>query len=403
MSRALEVSDNSSDDVHLPFGGPVYDDREIEAVVGALRSGDLATGRITKAFEAEFAETFGFAHAAAVTSGSTANLLALAAMLELGRIAPGERVVVSGATFVAAVSPVVQLGLVPVFVDLAEGDLNLDLDLVERAVTEHGARGLLVPHALGVALPVDRLAEIRRRHGVFLIEDCCESLGAAHGATPVGAAADVATFSFYAGHHLTMGEGGVAATHDAETDAMLRSLRAFGRSPDYAGGRFAYPVDGRALAPEERYVHLRLGYNGKLTDLQAAFGRVQLTRHAELAEARRETARALTKVLADHGWQVLGDPCAPTASPFAVAVLVPPGRRNTDVAEVLLRHGIDFRGFLGASQAHQPCFDRYETVVHQPYRHAVEVAERGLLLGCPPGIDRAAAVAALRAALEALA
>ncbi|MEE1831705.1 DegT/DnrJ/EryC1/StrS family aminotransferase [Streptomyces sp. SP17KL33] len=403
MSRALDVARSSSDDISLPFGGPVYDEREINAVVEALRSGDLATGRITRVFESEFAENFGFSHAVAVTSGSTANLLALAALRELGRLRPGDRVVVSGATFVSAVAPVVQLGLVPVFVDLAEGDVNVDLDLVEQAITAHDARGLLLPHALGVAMPMDRLADIKRRHGVFLIEDCCESLGAAHGTTPVGAVADVATFSFYAGHHLTMGEGGMLACHSDEIDAMLRSLRAFGRSSDYSGGRFAYEVGDRPLAPEERYIHLRLGYNGKITDLQAAFGRVQLTRHIELAEARREIARALAKVLADHNWQVLGDPCAPTASPFAVAVLLPPGLRNADVAETLLHHGIDFRGFLGASQAHQPCFDQVETIVHEPYQRAKDLGERGLLLGCPPGIDPASATAALRAALEALA
>ncbi|MCK7624498.1 DegT/DnrJ/EryC1/StrS family aminotransferase [Streptomyces sp. RS10V-4] len=386
----------------LSFGRPVYDEREVAAVVAALGSGDLATGAITREFETEFAESFGFAHARAVTSGSTANLLAVAAMLELGRARPGDRVVVSGATFVSAVSPVAQLGLVPVFVDVAADDVNTDLDLVEQAVVEHGARGVLLPHTLGQALPMDRLAGIKRRHGVFVIEDCCESLGAADGTTPVGAAADVATFSFYAGHHLTMGEGGVAAGHSAEIDAVLRSLRAFGRNPDYRLGRFAHPVGDRPLAPEERYIHLRLGYNAKITDFQAAFGRVQLTRHRELAQQRRELAAGLSAVLREFGWTVLGDPVAPGASPFAVPALLPDGLPLTRAVEVLLEHGIDPRGFLGASQAHQPCFDGVPTVLHEPYVHTRTLAERGLLLGCPPRTDHAAALKALRGALEAL-
>ncbi len=402
VNHAMEIIHAGGDGTLLSFGRPTYDEREIEAVVAALRSGELATGVTTRKFEAEFAESFGFAHALAVTSGSTANLLACAAMLELGRARPGDRVIVSGATFVSAVTPVVQLGLVPVFVDVAAGHVNVDLDLVEQAVVEHGARGVLLPHTLGQALPMDRLAEIKRRHGVFVIEDCCESLGAADGSTPVGSAADVATFSFYAGHHLTMGEGGVAAGHSAEIDSVLRSLRAFGRNPDYRLGRFEHPVDDRPLAPEERYIHLRLGYNAKITDFQAAFGRVQLTRHAELARQRRQLAQELVPVLREFGWGVLGDPVSPGASPFAVATLLPEGLPLTRAVGVLIEHGIDPRGFLGASQPHQPCFDGVTKVVHEPYLHTRTLAERGLLLGCPPRTDHVAAVKALRGALESL-
>ncbi|MFI1885950.1 DegT/DnrJ/EryC1/StrS family aminotransferase [Streptomyces jumonjinensis] len=402
MNHAMDIIPNGGKAALLSFGRPTHDEREVEAVVAALRSGDLATGAITRKFETEFAESFNFTHALAVTSGSTANLLACTAMLELGRAQRGDRVVVSGATFTSAVTPVVQLGLVPVFVDVAAGHVNVDLDLVEQAIVEHGARGVLLPHTLGQALPMDRLADIKRRHGVFVIEDCCESLGATDGATPVGSAADVATFSFYAGHHLTMGEGGVAAGHSKEVDSILRSLRAFGRNPDYQLGRFEHPVDDRPLAPEERYVHLRLGYNAKITDFQAAFGRVQLTRHADLADQRRALARDLVSVLRGFGWDVLGDPVSPGASPFAVATLVPEGLPITHAVRTLLEHGIDSRGFLGASQPHQPCFDNVTTVIHEPYIHTRTLAERALLLGCPPRTDRVAAVDALHAALESL-
>ncbi|MFB8235456.1 DegT/DnrJ/EryC1/StrS family aminotransferase [Kitasatospora purpeofusca] len=401
MNQALKVAART-EDVILPFGRPVYDERETDAVVSALRSGDLATGRIVQQFEDDFCAGFGFGHALAVTSGSTANLLALAAMVELGRARPGDRVVVCGATFVSAVSPVSQLGLVPVFVDIAEGDVNIDLDLVEEAVTAHGAVGALLPHTLGQALPMDRLARIKERHGIFLIEDCCESLGATSGGIPIGTVGDAATFSFYAGHHLTMGEGGVVACSSDEVAQMLRSLRAFGRDPGYRLGRFGYPVGDRPVAAEERYVHLRLGYNAKITDFQAAFGRVQLTRAAELADQRRETAAALEEVLTAFGWQVLGTPAATEAVPFGVAVLLPEGLRNVDVVQPLIEHGIDPRGFLGSSQADQPCFDAVPTVVHEPYHRARELAHRGLLLGCPPATDHVAAAAALRRALESL-
>jgi dTDP-4-amino-4,6-dideoxygalactose transaminase len=401
-AAALEVA--RPDQWPLPFGRPCYDEREIDAVVAALRSGDLATGRITRRFEDAFAEEFGFAYAIAVASGSTANLLALAALLESAELRPGDRVVVSGATFISAVSPVVQLGLVPVFVDLAEGDVNIDLDVLDRAIGATGARAGLLPHALGQALDIARLRDISRRLGIPVIEDCCESLGARHDGHRVGRAGAVSTFSFYAGHHLTMGEGGVVACDDAELAALLRSLRAFGRDPGYAGPRLGYPVAERRIAPEERYLHLRLGYNAKLTDIQAAFGLVQLSRHADLVQERRAVADAVVAALGAHsGWRVLGDPLAEGASPFAVAVLSPEGRSLQELGGVFASCGVDVRGFLGASLPDQPCFDGREFVVYDPYLNVPQYARRALLIGTPPGVDAGVAAAAVSEALEALA
>ncbi|MFC9222507.1 DegT/DnrJ/EryC1/StrS family aminotransferase [Streptomyces sp. NPDC021218] len=388
----------------LPFGRPRYDEREIAAVTAALRAGDLATGRRTAEFETAFAARFGFRHAVAVTSGSTANLLALAAVAERRGLRAGDRVVVSGATFVSAVTPVVQLGLVPVFVDTERDGVNCDLDLVAEAIHRHGAKAALLPHTLGQSMDSGRLADLTRDGGTVLIEDCCESLGAADGSTPVGSVGTFSTFSFYAGHHLTMGEGGVIGCGDPELAGLLRSLRAFGRDFCYDGGRMRYPVEWRRVGSEERYVHLRIGYNAKLTDFQAAFGSVQLRREPELAKERRAAARALCDVLSDFPrWRVLGDPTAPGASPFAVPLLVPASFRLPEVADVLAAHFVESRGFLGASLAEQPCFDSVARMVHEPYTHAHTLAERGLLIGCPPGIDLAAATTALAKALREMA
>ncbi|MGC4761781.1 DegT/DnrJ/EryC1/StrS family aminotransferase [Micromonospora sp. DT46] len=403
------VSDNAlpgalaitpTDRWQLPFGRPCYDEREVTAVANAIRDGHLASGRIVREFEDAFAAEFGFGHAVAVSSGSTANLLAVAALLESGRLRRGDRVVVSGVTFISAVSPVVQLGMVPVFVDVTAGGVNLDLDLADAAIAATGARAVLFPHTLGQAADLVRLRRLGERHDIAIIEDCCESLGARDGDAAVGAAGIAATFSFYAGHHLTMGEGGVVATNDAATADLLRSLRSFGRDPAYEGGRFGYPVGERRIAAEERYVHLRLGYNGKLTDPQAAFGLMQLGRHADLAAQRRVMAEMVTGTVESHpGWQVLGTPVARGASPFAVACLAPPGRRLADVARALIGHGIDVRGFLGASLPDQPCFDAVDHIVHEPYRWAPEYAARALLVGTPPGVDVDGAATALRRAL----
>jgi len=387
----------------IPFGAPRYDARESDAVVAALARGDIATGRVVAEFERTFADEFGFRHAVAVTSGSTANLLAMAALLASGALRPGDRVIVSGATFISAVSPVVQLGLVPVFVDLEDGGCNVDLDQVAHAASNHGARAALLPHTMGQALDLDRLEAIRRDLGLHLVEDCCESLGAHHRGRRVGSAGTAATFSFYAGHHLTMGEGGVVACNDAEFYELLTSLRSFGRDTTYGGPRFGYPVGRRVIAPEERYVHLRLGYNAKLTDMQAAFGLVQLTRHADLAQERRAAAQMVCDVLsAFPSWSVLGAPTARGTSPFGVVCLTPLGVGLPRAISVLAEHGVDARGFLGASLPDQPCFDNVDVVVHEPYTRTQVTARRALIIGCPPGVDADVAAHALTLALEEL-
>lgn len=388
----------------IPFGAPQYDEREIDAVVKALRDGDIATGRVTAQFESEFARQFGFRFAVAVSSGSTANLLAVAALLESGKLRRGDRVLVSGATFISAVSPVVQLGLIPVFVDIEIDGCNVDLDQVAEAAAAHGARGALLPHTMGQALDLDKLEALKNDHQLHIVEDCCESLGVTHRGRPVGSVGTSATFSFYAGHHLTMGEGGVVACNDTDTYDLLTSLRSFGRDTSYAGERFAFPVGERNIAPEERYVHLRLGYNAKLTDIQAAFGLVQLTRHLDLASQRREAARAICDVVrGSPGWSVLGDPTSDDASPFGVVCLPPPAVDLATAVRVLAAHGVDVRGFLGASLPDQPCFDGTDVIVHEPFTRTTAVARRAILVGSPPGISIDAATYALTRALGELA
>lgn len=386
----------------LPFGSPIYGKAEVDAVVSAMQEGHIATGVVVERFEKRFGEKLGHAHAIAQCSGSMANFLAVAALRELGLAAPGDRVLVSAATFITAISPVVQHGLVPVFVDLAPRDVNVDLAAVEAAISRHRPVAALLPHTLGQALDLDRLQVIKQRSKLFIIEDCCESLGATWRGRPIGTVGDVASFSFYAGHHLTTGEGGMLATSDPALAQLLRSLRAFGRDVSYAGPRFGYPVGDRPLAPEERYMHLRSGYNTKLTDLQAAMGLVQLNRLDQVVDGRRALASRIQElILSVPSLELLGDAAAPGTSPFAVVVsVVEPFSRDV-LAQTLLEHGIDVRGMLGASSAHQPCFDGVAKIVHEPLTSAERAARRALIIGCPPGLDDDAACAALAQALGA--
>jgi len=385
----------------LPFGKPIYDSHEIDAVVQALRDGEIATGRIVSEFEQSFAELVGRDYAIACSSGSSANLIALATMMALGRAKLGDRVIVAGVTFITAISPVTQLGLVPVFVDTPPGQVNVDLNLVEMAIASTQAVGMLIPHTLGQPIDVSRLREIKHNTGAFLIEDCCESLGAASEGCAVGSASDLSTYSFYAGHHLTTGEGGMLTSADRALYSMAKSLRAFGRDHEYDGARFAYPVDDRPLAPDERYIHVRLGFNGKMTDFQAAIGLVQLSRLDVLGLGRRTIGEALLKVFEAYSdLQILGEPLGKGSSPFGLPLLAPSAKRRNALARCLSNERIEVRGVLGASSAHQPCFDYVPKVIFEPYVNAMEAGRRGLLIGCPPGLKHAAAIQALSTALS---
>ncbi|MCT1549639.1 DegT/DnrJ/EryC1/StrS family aminotransferase [Brevibacterium casei] len=398
-STALQVSHER---YVLPFGRAVYGAEERDALLAAFDAGDLATGRKVAEFETAFAAQFGFRHAIAVSSGSVANMLAIATLIAMGRLAPGDRVLVSGATFITAVAPIVQLGLHPVFVDVATGRANTDLELALRAAKDCGARGALLPHTLGQPLDNRGLKELADR-GLVLVEDCCESLGARDDLGLVGTVGSVATFSFYAGHHVTTGEGGMLGTNDDAVAEALRSMRAFGRDPAYSAGRFRYPVGDRDIAPEERYVHKALGYNAKLTDLQASIGIEQLRREPTFRAHRRSLAASIATVLEEAGWQILGEPAASGAVPFGIPFLIPEQYSAAHIVETLARYGVDARGFLGASLPDQPCFDRVPITVYEPFVNARHLAHRGLIVGCPPGGEDGEALAALRRAIKELA
>jgi len=385
-------------DVVLPFGRPTLGLEEEQALLHAFRAGDLATGSIVRTFEQAFESTFSLGRAIAVSSGSMANLLAVFVLLETGRLATGDRVAVSGATFLTAAAPVSVAGLVPVFIDTGPDDVNMSLSALEAACERYQIAGALIPHALGQPLDLDRLERIKRRYGVVVIEDCCETLGATWRARPVGTVGDLATFSFYAGHHLTTAEGGMIVAANEELHECAASLRSFGRDVTYAGARFAFPVGARPVMPDERYVYLRLGFNAKLTDLQAAIGVEQLKRVETVLRARRATARAVCEVLVAHDAKLLGTPLAPGAEPFAIA-FVPTRRDSVTLARALEREGIEVRSLLGASLPHQACYDGRAKIIVESYQNAIELSRRALLIGCPPVVDLATATAVLDFAL----
>ena len=365
----------------IPLSRPYIDEREEELVLEVLRSGRLSLGPTIERFEELFAERVGAPYAAAVTSG-TAGLHLLAHIAGVG---PGEEVITSPISFVATANCFIFEGAEPVFVDVDRRTLNLDPAAVEEAVTER-TKAIVAVDMFGYPCELDELRAIAERHGLVLIDDSCEALGARYRGAPVGSHGVSAVFGFYPNKQITTGEGGVVTTHSEEEHDLLKSLRNQGRSYE-----------------SRWFHHVRLGFNYRFTDLQAAVGIAQLEKLDRILELRSAAAARYTRLLTDiDGVEApLADDAEHTRSWFVYVAKLDAAIDRDAVTERLAAEDIEAGHYV-------PC-------VHlQPYMRerygfseglcpvAEDAASRTLALPFFPqleGEDQERVVAALRAAI----
>jgi dTDP-4-amino-4,6-dideoxygalactose transaminase len=278
-----ELGEAEHRDVHtdeaIPLARPWLDEREEELVLEVLRSGRLSLGPWIEQFEARLAERVGAPYAAAVSSG-TAGLHMLC---RVAGLSPGDEAITSPLSFVASANCFILEGATPVFADVDPVTLNMDPDAVEAAITDR-TRAIVAVDMFGYPCELDELRAIARRRGLVLIEDACEALGAEYRGRPLGAHGESAVFAFYPNKQLTTGEGGVVVTHSEEVWRQIVSLRNQGRSYEEGAGWFN---------------HVRLGFNYRWTDLQAAIGLAQLEKLDRVLELRAAAARRYGELLAD--------------------------------------------------------------------------------------------------------
>ena len=277
--------------------GKVIGAREMQLMVEASLDGWLTTGRFNAAFEKKLGEYIGVRHVLTTTSGSSANLLALTALTsyKLGERALklGDEVITVAAGFPTTVNPIIQNGLIPVFIDVDIPTYNIDVSLVELAISDK-TKAIMIAHTLGNPF---NLAEIRRiadKYNLWLIEDCCDALGSRYDGRMVGTFGDIGTVSFYPAHHITMGEGGAVFTKSRELKKIIESVRDWGRDcfcapgcDNTCGKRFGQQFGSLPHAYDHKYTYSHLGYNLKITDMQAACGLAQLERIEEFVEQRK--------------------------------------------------------------------------------------------------------------------
>ncbi len=293
----------------VPVSGRVFDATEIQYLVDAGLDFWLTTGRFAAQFEQEFAQVFGLRHAMLVNSGSSANLVALSCLTSptLGERAlrPGDEVVTVATGFPTTVNPIIQNQLVPVFVDVNVPTYNVDVSQLELAVSER-TRAVMLAHTLGNPFDLSAVTEFARKYNLWLIEDCCDAVGATYENRHVGSFGDLATVSFYPAHHITMGEGGCVLTDRPRLKKLAESFRDWGRDcwcepgkDNTCGKRFDWQLGDLPCGYDHKYTYSHIGYNLKLTDMQAAVGVAQLRKLPSFIETRNRNFQTLYEGLQD--------------------------------------------------------------------------------------------------------
>src|ERR1022692_3362395 len=280
----------------VPVSGKVIDGADISAVVDSALDGWFTTGRFAETFERNLARFVGVRSASLVNSGSSANLVALSALTspKLGdrQLRPGDEVITVAAGFPTTVNPIFQNRLVPVFVDVDLPSYGIDVTQLEAARSPR-TRAIIVAHTLGNPYDVEAVAEFARKHDLFLVEDCCDAVGATFDDKSVGTFGDLATVSFYPAHNITMGEGGCVLAHKPIFKRIVESFRDWGRDcwcdpgkENTCGKRFDWQLGDLPHGYDHKYTYSHVGYNLKLTDMQASVGVAQLERLPGFIDAR---------------------------------------------------------------------------------------------------------------------
>ena len=296
----------------VPVSGRVFDATELQLLVDSGLEFWLTAGRYAKAFERDFARFFGLRHAILVNSGSSANLAALSALtsprLRDRQLRPGDEVITVAAGFPTTVNPIVQNGLVPVFVDVTLPSYNIDVSQLDAALSER-TRAIMIAHTLGNPFDAIAVQAFAEKHGLWLIEDCCDAVGSTvefWQPQHVGTFGDLATTSFYPAHHITMGEGGSVLTNRPSLKLLVESFRDWGRDcwcepgvADTCAKRFEWQLGDLPAGYDHKYTYSHIGYNLKVTDMQAAVGVAQLEKLPAFIEARRRNYATLREGVAD--------------------------------------------------------------------------------------------------------
>jgi len=386
----------------IPVSGKVFDSTEIELLVEASLDGWLTTGRFAAQFEREFAAFMGVRCSLLVNSGSSANLATLSCLTSpsLGdrRLTPGDEVITVAAGFPTTVNPIIQNGLIPVFVDVQVPTYNIDITQLEAAVSGR-TKAVVLAHTLGNPFDLDAVMQFATKHNLWVIEDCCDAVGSTYKGRGVGTFGHLATTSFYPAHHITMGEGGCVLTQSPALKKLVESFRDWGRDcwcdpgkSNTCGCRFEWKLGDLPTGYDHKYIYSHIGYNLKATDMQAAVGVAQLKKLPGFIAARRANFAKLHAALSDlQDIFILPEATAGSEpSWFGFPLALRPGAPTTrnQVVSFLESRNISTRLLFGGNLLRQPAYRDIQRRVIGDLKNTDFVMNNVFWIGLYPGITQ---------------
>ncbi len=357
----------------IPYASRVYDSEEMVNLVDSALEFWLTSGRYTTEFEKGFAELLNVKFCSLVNSGSSANLCAFMALtsplLKERKVNRGDEVITVAAGFPTTVAPIIQYGAVPVFVDVTIPQYNIDITKLEEAFTEK-TKAVMIAHTLGNPFDLKAVKEFCDKHNLWLIEDNCDALGSKYTIDGeekfTGTIGDIGTSSFYPPHHMTMGEGGAVYTNNPLLHRIIRSFRDWGRDcmcpsgvDNLCGHRFDRQYGELPLGYDHKYVYSHLGYNLKVTDMQAAIGVAQIKKVPSFTERRRHNFERIYNALTDLQDKFILPEACPNSKPswFGFLLTCREGVDRVKVVKYLEEHGVQTRNLFAGNLIKHPCFD----------------------------------------------
>jgi CDP-6-deoxy-D-xylo-4-hexulose-3-dehydrase len=388
VEEFFAIDPGPEDPLSCPLSVPLYGAHEVTEAVNILLSRRVTMGSRVQAFEREFARYIGAEHAVMVNSGSSANLLAISALnaqVTPQGLYPGDEVIVPAVTWPTTITPIIQNGCVPVFVDIDPDTLNLRPEELERAWAPR-TRAVFAVHLLGNPVRMAEVMAFARERDLWVIEDTCESLGTTIGEQKTGAIGDVGTFSFYFSHHITTIEGGMLVTDDARIADLARSMRAHGWTRGLTNRE---ELETASPWIDPRFLFVHIGYNLRPMELQAAFGSVQLAKLDEYNEARRSVADRLLAELAGLGDELsfVTEQPGGRSTWFGFAVITKDAETRKALSKHLEAAGIETRPLVAGNLAVQPAFRDSPHRAVGSLANASSIGQRALYIGNHPDLD----------------
>lgn len=387
----------------VPPSGKVIGSAELKNMVEASLDGWLTTGRFNDAFEQQLAQFLEVKYSLTTNSGSSANLLALSALtspkLEERALKPGDEVITVAAGFPTTVNPIVQNGMLPVFVDVDIPTYNINVAQLEGAVSEK-TRAIMLAHTLGNPYNLSEVIRVAKKYNLWLIEDCCDALGSTYDGRLVGTFGHIGTVSFYPAHHITMGEGGGVFTSDATLRRIVESIRDWGRDcycdpgkDNTCGKRFSWQFRSLPFGYDHKYTYSHLGYNLKISDMQAACALAQMDRLPEFIKARKRNFNYLKERLASLAEFLILPEATPKSDPswfgFPLTLREEAKVTRVDLLRYLDAHKIGTRLLFAGNLTCQPYFQGRAYRIHGELANTDRIMTQTFWLGVYPALTEA--------------